>query len=614
MDRVLKLRISHIVIISLLVVLVFLPSLGGEFVNWDDQSHLVDNAAVQSFDIRWMFSETVQKIYIPLTMLSFAVEHRLFGNGPFVYHLDNLILHLLNTLLVYLLLQRLGLTARAAFWAALFFGVHPMRVESVAWVTERKDVLYVVFYLLALHHYWSYLTRKSWTSYSWAIVCGVLSLLAKPMALSLPLILALLDWFYRRKIGRTAVLDKIPFFLYVVPITWFTYALHVRNPVNSVMEAFLTWTWTFNFYIWKFVWPAVLVPVYHTPKPVEITSPAYACSVLFFIGFAFCVWRFAKNRWWIFAVAYYVLSIFFILRFDFAKDINIVADRFMYLPSLGFCAVLGWGADRALSLCEAHKKHLTRAAILTLWLVIGALGLKSITQTKVWNGTITLWTYVIRYNPTEFLAYNDRAVGYINKGFYDLALADYGAILKFDPGNVDAYFNRGLLYEKLKRYSSAIEDFSRVIEQYPYYEKAYDHRGMAHQAMGNWQAALADYERTIAVSPDFSDGYFNRGNIFNHQELLPRAIADYNRAIVLNPRFERAINNRGTVYAKLSDDKRALDDFNQAIAFDPKYAEAYYNRSVIYDRMSQRAQALVDALKAKMLGADVPESYLQTLR
>lgn len=614
MDKVLRLKIQHVIVLSIFVMLAFLPGLGGEFLNWDDQSHLTDNAAVQSFDLYRMFRETVQKVYVPLTTLSFAVEHRLFGNTPFVYHLDNLLLHLFNVLLIYFLLQRFGLTARAAFWAALIFGVHPMRVESVAWVTERKDVLYAFFYLLSLHQYWSYLNKKSRASYGGAIVFGILSLLAKPMALSLPLVLALLDWFYRRKMERTAVLDKIPFFLYIVPITWVTYALHVRNPVNSIAEALLTWTWTFNFYIWKFIWPVALVPVYHAPEPVEIVHPVYVFSVLFFIAFVFCVWRFAKNRWWVFAVAFYVLSIFFILRLDSAKDINIVADRFMYLPSLGFCAVLGLGADRVLNFCGSRGKYLTQIALLALWVVIGALSFKSAMQTKIWNDTITLWTYVIRYNPTEFLAYNDRAVGYIGKGFYDLALEDYGAILTFDPGNADVYYNRGLLYEKLKRYSSAIEDFSKVIEQYPYYEKAYDHRGMAYVAMGNQQAALADFERTIAVSPDFPDGYLNRGNIFNHQGLLSRAITDYDRVIVLNPRSERAMNNRGTAYAKLSDDKRALEDFDQAIRLDPKYAEAYYNRSVIYGRTGQNARALADALKAKILGADVPESYLRTLR
>jgi tetratricopeptide (TPR) repeat protein len=622
MNKTWKRNFIHAVVIGLFVILTFLPSLGAQFVNWDDQSHLTANRAVQTFNVREMFTQTVQKVYIPLTSLSFSVEHKLFGDGPFVYHLDNLLLHVGNTLLVYFLIQRLGATAAVAFWAALIFGVHPMRVESVAWVTERKDLLYAFFYLLALIAYVLDLQCRGLraacgapTRYFYvAMVCGLFSLLAKPMALSLPLILLLTDWFLKRPLDRRALFEKIPFAFYIIPIAWLTYSLHIRNPIVHPVDAALTWVWTFDFYLWKFFWPQVLVPVYHLPDHVGVGNPHYFWAGIFFAAFLLLTIRLRSHRWWLLAVGYYFLSIFFLLRFDTGHDINIVADRFMYLPSLGFCIVLGLMIENVISLGR-HKSpvlNLLGASVTGLFILV--LSVQSNIQTKVWNNTLTLWTYVIAHSPTEFLAYNDRAVGYVSLGFYDLAIDDYSSILKFDPHNVDAFYNRGLAYEKTGRFKAAIADFDEVIRQYPYYEKAHLHRGLTHEEIGDISAALADYNRTIMVSPDFPDGYLNRGNIYNKSGHLHEAFNDYNHAIALSPSFARALNNRGTVYAKLSDDTRALDDFNAAIAIDTSYAEAYYNRSVVLQRLNRIDQARHDVQKAQQLGVEVPADFLRLLK
>ncbi len=607
-------QVPFIVIIICVVVLTFLPGLAGEFVNWDDTTHVLENPAVSSFDVTAMFRQTVHKIYIPLTTLSFAVEHKFFGFNPFVYHLNNLLLHIANVLLVYAVAQRLGLSVFAALFTALFFGVHPMKVESVAWVTERKDLLYAFFYLIAMHLYISYLNDRSWRSYFVFFVCATLSLLAKPMALSLPLIVFLLDWFYQREFTLRSVAEKIPLFAVFIPVTWLTYALHARIPVKDPLEAALMWTWSFVFYIWKFLWPDPLVPVYPVAEPVGLGNPVYVISLLIFgILCAGAVW-FSKHRWWMFAVGFYVLSIFFLLRFDPKTDIHVVADRFMYLPSLGFCMLAGLGAEHALKHIRLRHVRWEIATKVLLWLAVFCLALKSVDQSKIWNNSLTLWTHVIKHNPTAFLAFNDRAVAFIEKGQHDLALADYGAILRIDPDNADAYFNRGLLFKKIGRYRPAVDDFTEVIRRYPYYEKAYHHRGRAYEALGQEAMALADYTRAVTVSPAYPDGYMERGNIYNHRGDLKAALADYQRVIELEPSNVRAVNNLGTIYAKMSDNERAMAEFNKAIELDPEHAESYYNRSVIYKRQGEFAKALKDALRSRAFGADVEEAYLNELR
>ncbi len=606
-------QISYILVIVCVVALTFLPGLGGDFVNWDDTTHVLKNPPVVSFDIAAMFRQTVHKIYIPLTTLSFAIEYHFFGFDPFVFHLNNLLLHIFNSILVYVLAQRLGLSASAAFWTTLIFGIHPMKVESVAWVTERKDLLYAFLYLIAINLYVGYLKERSWRGYIGFLCFGVLSLLAKPMALSLPLIVFLLDWFHRRDFTMRTIAEKIPLVAAFIPITWITYALHVRNPVRDPLEAVLMWMWSFVFYIWKFLWPDPLVPVYPVVEPVRLGNPVYLTALVVFGTVCASLVMFSKKRWWIFSVGFYFLSIFFLFRFDPKTDIHVVADRFMYLPCLGFCFLFGAALDRMVKYFEMRNIYWWSSLKILLWLAVFMLALKSIEQTRIWNNSVTLWTHVIEHNPTAFLAYNDRAVAYIERGQYDLALADYGAILQFDPDNADAYYNRGLLLKKIGRYASAIDDLTQVIRRYPYYEKAYDHRGRAYEALAKDALALEDYTRCVTVSPAYADGYMNRGNYFNHRGELKRALDDYQKVIGLEPLNVRAINNIGTVYAKMSDNERALSEFDRAIGLDPGHAESYYNRSVIFKNKGQYAQALQDVLRSRALGADVEQDYIREL-
>ena len=187
--------------VLLLTLAAFSSALNNQFLNWDDDRMLTENPSVRSLtpgNIQHIFTSTVQRVYIPLSVFSLAVEYAFAGDHPFIYHLDNVLLHLLVTGLIFVFALRMGLSGRAAGWAALLFGIHPMHVESVAWVTERKDVLYSVFYMASLISYWQYLEGKKKTDYGLSIVFGFLSILAKPMAISLPLVLFLLDWFKNR--------------------------------------------------------------------------------------------------------------------------------------------------------------------------------------------------------------------------------------------------------------------------------------------------------------------------------------------------------------------------------------------------------------------------------
>jgi len=243
---------SYLIALLLITFAVFTPVLDNELVNWDDQYHLLNNPTVISLapgNIARIFKSIVITAYHPIPILTYALEYHFFQFNPFIYHLNNLLLHLGIVALIFLLAGRLGLSKEASFLAALIFAIHPMHVETVAWVTERKGLLYSLFYVMSLFFYAGYIQKGKKQNYFLSLLCGLLSILSKPIACSLPLILFLLDWFFKRRVNKKLLIEKIPYFLYVIPITFITYHMHARIPGRSVGEGFLTFTWSLTFYI-----------------------------------------------------------------------------------------------------------------------------------------------------------------------------------------------------------------------------------------------------------------------------------------------------------------------------------------------------------------------------
>jgi tetratricopeptide (TPR) repeat protein len=352
----------------------------------------------------------------------------------------------------------MGLSPQAAFLAALIFGIHPMKVESVAWATERKDVLYALFYLLALHQYWSYLRTKSIGTYIGTFLFGFVSMLAKPMALSLPLVLLLLDWFQNRRWDKNVFIEKIPFFLYTVEIGSLSYLFNIRNPIGDMTQAVLIWIWSFNFYILKFIWPYHVSFIYLLPHPVTLVSRPYAETVGIFILIIGTLIRWRNNRLLLFAFGYFFISIFFLLRFDDKVDYTVVSDRFMYLPCLGFCLGLGVGLERWLK-----SKNL----IVIILILIVFLGGRSFQQCRIWHDSLSFWNVIVRERPQDSTSYVNRGVSYSDIGQNNLAIADFSKAIDLYPLRDDAYFMRGYIYAKQGKYKEAMGDANKAIELNP---------------------------------------------------------------------------------------------------------------------------------------------------
>ncbi len=435
--------LARILLLSSITFLFYSPVLKNDFVTWDDEQHILNNADVQRFDaaaLKHIFTSDVNKTYIPLTILTFAVEHHFWGNNPFVYHVDNLLLHIIVVILIFIFALEMGLKSPAALWAAGLFALHPMHAEAVAWATARKDVLYSVFFMGSLLNYVRYLKTERKDFFVLANILGILSMLAKPMALSLPLVLLLCDWFYGRKLNRNTFAEKIPLFIVISLLGWLTYSLNIHKALLTFNGLFL-WCRTFVFYLEKFLFPFIFMPIYPLPGPLTlIASPLILALILCFLFLK------RKSKWIVFAFGFYVCSIFFLLRFNSDFDTTFVADRYMYLPSLGFCLLFGWGAEKVLE-GNVFKKTFMAFLLMSLFL---SLGVKTFAQTKIWQNGITLWEYQLSIFSNTAVAYTNLATAYSHQDNYKKAVLRYR-----DGKNLDNE-EAGLIRRVIDLYKQAI--------------------------------------------------------------------------------------------------------------------------------------------------------------
>ncbi len=555
--------------ILLSTILIYLPTLNAQLVNWDDNSHVILNQATKGIslaNLKLAFTQTIQLIYIPLTTVTWMIERHFFGLNPTVFHLTNIIFHALNACGIMWLARRMGLNPVGALIAALLFAWHPMKVESVAWVTERKDVLCGFFYIATLITWTWYRQYRTVRSYFFALIFAAAALLSKPMAISLPLILLLCDWHLDGKVIRRHIIEKIPFGLLAAGIGWITYQHHARNVINDVGHNVLVFAYTAIFYPIKFLAPVDLTLLYTLPKPITWHNPIYVTSVVLMIIMGISLWVMRRRHWYIFAVLFWIGTMFFLWRYDGTHDINIVADRFIYIPSIGICLSVGYWYERA----QGFKQWCA-------WAILAALALASSKQVTYWQDSNTLYTYAIQVNPQSTIALNNRAEAWFKAELFDLAIADYNQILSIKPGDADTYMNRGLTYHAAKRYAQAIEDYTRVLAIYPWYDRAYNQRGVAYLKLKRWDEALKDFNRTLQLTPDFTSAYINRGLVFQQLNQYQQAIEQYSKALAIDPSSITAYNNRGVLLIKQGLIEKAKHDFQQVLALDPTNEDALFN-------------------------------------
>jgi tetratricopeptide (TPR) repeat protein len=552
------------------ILIAYAPLRKAQFVNYDDDKMVYQNPKITSLSpaaIKTIFTEDHVGLYHPLVLLSYAIEYRFFQLDPAPYHMTNLVLHLLNTGLVFWIILIVSHQPLVAFVTALFFGIHPLHVESVAWVTERKDTLYAFFFLASLVAYLLYKRKPSPAAYGVSLVLFICSLLSKPMAVTLPFILIACDYLIENKITKKDITEKIPFFAVAVLFGLLTVLIHYGSKDVSPRPPFALWqkffisSYGFIFYIGKMFLPVKLSCIYQYPDNIYTRLPAIFAAAPFIVtaltaAVVFSV-RYTKKI--IFGFLFYAVTVAPVLQFLPAGGEAVPADRYTYIPLIGLFYIAAEGCGWAWK----RNRQLRVLVIIALTALTVILGHLTFTRCLVWQDSITLWTDVLGSRPRTGVAYSNRGSEYFLRGDHVRAVADFTEALRLNPGYAEVYNNRGVLYSTRGDNDKAIADFTRAILLKPAYAASYDNRGLAYHRKGLLHEALRDFTKAIELHPRLASAYNHRGIVYNDQGLFDKAIEDYNTALALQPAFADACHNRGVAYFMKRDFDRAWQDVRE---------------------------------------------------
>jgi hypothetical protein len=468
-----KIKVSTLaLLVSFITVLVYLPVLQNDFVNWDDNLFVYENTHIQSIDIeffKWMFTTFLSELWAPLTWLSHATDYAIWGLTPSGHHLTSIMFHGLNTFLVVILVARLvyyvtgrnleppdNRINRHPYHTALItgittgflFGLHPLHVESVAWVSERKDVLYSFFFLLSILSYVNYTSFEKQNQkilyYSLSLICFIFSLMSKAMAVTLPAVLIILDFYPLKRLDfkslfishRKVLIEKIPFFALSLALLVVTVIAN-KAEEGIVSPELLTLDYrilvafrAIGFYLFKMIWPTDLVPLYPYPSEISVFMIEYAASIiLFFAVTAFCVYSWRKQKVWSAVWIYFLVTLLPVLGIIQIGIKEAAADRYTYLTSLGPYLLIGLGAAR---LFEKNKRtnigSITKrlSCIILLIIISASLSYLTINQIRIWKNSITLWNKMIQVYPdSSHIAYYNRGKAFEASGNYIQAIENH---------------------------------------------------------------------------------------------------------------------------------------------------------------------------------------------
>lgn len=450
--------------VALLTLFAHVGGLRGQFVEWDDTTHITQNPAIRALtldNLRAMFTQPVAKLYCPLTWLSFALDYQLWGRNPFGYHLTNLLLHLANTLLVLVLTYRLLANRPAAILTAAIFGVHPLRVESVAWATERKDVLFALFFLLALLAYRRWARDRQRTAYWTCFALFVAATLAKSTAVTFPVVLLLLDAFDQR---RRALAEKIPFFAVSVAVAGITFVTQSGGAGQTVAGADIVPVWARAglvgycalFYAGKFLWPVNLTAVYPTFDEMgwrPLHAAGWLVALLVVTGAVFALRRRVPVLLpaWLFYLVTLSPTIGLV-----PVGIHVVADRFSYMPLLGLAAPVALGLSGML---RVRPKLFLLPALL-----VAGMAVVTVRQTKAWRNTETLFQRALAVNPQCLPAHVNLTLWYTQHKNYDAAIAHGERAVAIAPQGLPGRKNLAFALINAGRHRDAVKALRPAVD------------------------------------------------------------------------------------------------------------------------------------------------------
>jgi tetratricopeptide (TPR) repeat protein len=643
-----------------------------EFVDLDDGEYVFENWHVAHGlnldDVVWAFTTGHSANWHPLTWLSHMVDSQLFGSKAGYHHLVSVLIHVVNTLLLFLLLQRLtGAVWRSAFVAGLF-ALHPLHVESVAWVAERKDVLSTFFLFLTLWAYADFARTRRFKQYLFALLFFVLGLMSKPMLVTVPFLLLLLDyWPLNRlqpgpratagKVKRSRqspfncfmqsalplVREKIPFFLLSAASAIITFLVQKAGGAVQVADA-LTFDakisnaiHSYAAYLVKTVWPAGLIVYYRYVLPGYPSAEILSAALVLFAITVLALHFSGRFPYIAFGWLWYLGTLVPVIGLVQVGG-QATADRYTYIPLIGVFVAVAWGIPDAFARWRNMQRPLAAAGAL-LFLVCAVI---SWHQVRYWRDTVTLFSHALEIDKDNYLAHELMGTGLAKRGDYQEAVAHYTAALRFSPLNTHIMSNLGSSLDLLGKADEALAMFSRAWKIKPddpialrdmgricfeqgRFAEAADFYGRAVRAMPDrvalWYAfgnalaklgrnreAIDAYSSALRMEPSYAEALSGRGAALASLGRASESIRDFEEALRINPNYAEAHNNLGNILLQQGQMDKALQQYNEALRLNPKYAEAHYDLGVLLSNQGKRAEAISHYREAIRLKPDYADA------
>ncbi len=576
-----------------------------DFVNFDD-FYIYNNSYVQSgLTLKgtiWAFTTNLGSYWHPLAWLSHMLDSQIYGTNPGWHHLTSLLIHIANALLLFYVFKKMtGLLWQSACIAALF-ALHPLHVESVAWISERKDVLCTFFWLLTMWGYIRYIRQPGIAKYSLVLLFFILGLMSKPMVVTLPCVLLLLDFYplcrYRKSSDSSGlnqwslvsrlILEKVPFFILVIISSVVTFydqkdvgalvsldAIPFHARLSNALVAYA-------YYIIKMIYPSNLALLYPHPGVLPWWQITGAFLLLVFIS----VWAIRvikRSPYFIVGWLWYLGTLVPVIGLVQVGSQS-MADRYTYIPLIGIFVIFSWGSAEFVK----RWRHGKTVLIAITTAILFAIMVSTYIQVGYWKNSIVLFENTLAVTTNNSVPHNNLGLALYNKGRIDEAIGHYAEAIRIRPGYNKAHYNmgnaqyrKGRINEAIKHYMAALRDNSDFVE-------AHNNLGLALKRTGRISDAIKHYKEALRINPDFDKAHQNLGNVLRNQGRMDEAIKHYEETLRINPNSKNGYINLAVALYKKNDFDAAIDNFRKALQIDPDCIQSKTNINKILMLQKQR--------------------------
>ncbi len=590
-------------VLAIIVAICFSPVISHDFINYDDGAYVVGNAHVRTGlsyeNIRWAFTAVHSSNWHPVTWLSHMVDCEIYGLNPKGHHLSSLVLHVLNSVLLFITVTVMTGCMWRSWFVAILFGIHPLHVESVAWIAERKDVLSTFFGILTILFYSSWTKKSGIWRMALVVAAFALGLMAKPMLVTIPCVLLLLDYWPLsrlfesgpqenpkrisvRELIRAAVprvREKFALFALAGGSCVMTVIAQSQGGAVGTLNQFSIATRinnaivTYAAYLAKTLWPHNLSIFYpHGLNDLASWKVAVSAIVLTVISAA-AILMLRKRPYFIVGWLWFVGTLVPVVGFVQVGDQS-MADRYTYIPLIGFFIVIVWLFADTVGRWPKKSKLIHGSAGI---LVVGLCGLTTFEYVKKWKNSTTLFTHVLKVTTGNYLAHYNLAIALDGDGKVDEAKDHYQESLRINSNQSRAHYNLAFLLNKEGDIDGAVAHYKEVVRITPGDARAHNNLGSIYYRQSDFTTATVHYKAALSIDPGSAQYLTNVGVALHAQGLFDQAIDFYSRAIEINPNHAPTYNNLGSVYRQQGQLSKALELYERALQIEPGFNDAKSN-------------------------------------